>query len=113
MVGVVAELRAEATDIDAKVVHFVEVLPAPDLGEEGAVLEDVAGVAYEVVEELVLGGGQVEPRARSRASWRAKSTSRSPARNDGARLVGGGISWRRRTARTRARSSRWLNGFVT
>ena len=44
---------------------------------------------------------------------RAKSTSRSPERKDGARLAGAGMSRRRRTALTRAMSSRWLNGFVT
>jgi hypothetical protein len=61
MVGVVAELVAEAADVDPQVVNLVEVLAAPDLGEQGPVLEHVTCVPHEVIQELVLRGRQVEP----------------------------------------------------
>src|SRR3990172_7315546 len=60
-VGVVAELVAQAADVDPDVVDFVDVLTAPDLCQQGPVLQDMAGVPDEVVEELVLGRGEVHP----------------------------------------------------
>src|SRR5262245_38548461 len=57
---VVAELVAQAPDVDPQVVDLVDVLAAPDLGQQRAVLEHVPGIPDEVIEELVLGRGEVE-----------------------------------------------------
>ena len=57
----VPELVPKPPDIDADVVDLVDVLATPDLGQQGSVLEDVAGISDEVIEQLVLGRGQVQP----------------------------------------------------
>jgi len=73
IVRVVAEFVPEAADVDPDVVDLVDVLASPDLREQRPVLEDVAGVPDEVVEQLVFGRGQVEPVNRPRTVRRRRA----------------------------------------
>src|SRR3954447_16796399 len=57
---VVAELVAQSSDVHADVVDLVDVLPTPHPCQQGPVLQNVAGVAHEVVQELVLGRRQIQ-----------------------------------------------------
>ena len=56
----VVELVAKPSDVDTYVVDLVDVFATPDLCQQRSVAEDVARVADEVVEQLVLGRRQIE-----------------------------------------------------
>ena len=63
MLRIVAQLLAQPAHVDADVVDLVDVLATPHLREERPVLEHVSRVPDQVVEQLVLGGGEVHPLA--------------------------------------------------
>ena len=60
MGGVLLDLASELADVDVEVVLVGAFLAAPDALEEHAVGEDAVGVHDEGLEELVLGGGEVD-----------------------------------------------------
>src|SRR5688572_12524989 len=62
-VGGVPELVPEPADVDPDVVDLVDVLATPDPCQECLVFEDVTGVPHEVIQQLVLGGSQLQPGA--------------------------------------------------
>ena len=74
MVGVVAELVAQAADVHPQVVDLVDVLAAPDLRQERRVLEDVA---TNVVDFMALLRKSLDEKKRTPAKARAeKKTAR-------------------------------------
>src|SRR4051812_17454641 len=61
--GVIAQFVPQATHVDPDIVDLVDVFPSPDLRQQRAVGENAAGVANEMVKQLVLGRRQLKPLA--------------------------------------------------
>ena len=112
MRGVVAELLAQLTDVDAQVVALGAVLRAPHLAQQQLLGEQLARVAHEQLEQRQLGAREVHRLAVARDA---------PAREVDLEVVDAHerrrgrsrAAPRRSVARTRASSSSVSNGLVT
>ncbi len=112
---VILDVAAQPVDVDVDRARLAGVVVAPDTLQQLVAREHLARVAQqerEQLERLRLDRRSATPPRINR--WPARSTVTAPRRtSDVARGAAATTSCRRRCARTRAWSSRRLNGLVT